>query len=95
METFFSEFINQANSFEDQGVDKRAEIMHAYRLSGMAKIKAVREYISEILQNNIKILVFAHHLKVLDEIEAELKSKKHKFMRIDGNVNQVERANNV
>jgi len=39
--------------------------------------------------------VFAHHLKVLDEIEAELKSKKHKFMRIDGNVNQVERANNV
>ena len=40
--------------------------MQAYRLSGMAKIKAIKEYINEILENNIKILVFAHHIKVLD-----------------------------
>lgn len=43
--------------------------MQAYRLSGMAKIKAIKEYIDEILANNIKILVFAHHMKVMDEIE--------------------------
>ncbi len=69
--------------------------MQAYRLSGMAKIKAVKQYISEILENNIKLLVFAHHIKVLDEIESELKNKKIKFMRIDGSVSMVERANNV
>lgn len=40
--------------------------MEAYRMSGMAKIKAVKDYITEILENNIKILVFAHHRKVMD-----------------------------
>jgi hypothetical protein len=39
--------------------------------------------------------VFAHHIKVLDEIESELKNKKHKFIRIDGKVSQVDRADNV
>jgi SWI/SNF-related matrix-associated actin-dependent regulator 1 of chromatin subfamily A len=58
--------------------------MEAYRMSGMAKIKAVKEYIMEILENKIKILVFAHHRKILDEIENELNSNKIKFMRIDG-----------
>ena len=58
--------------------------MEAYRMSGMAKIKAVKEYIMEILENKIKILVFAHHRKILDEIENELSSNKIKFMRIDG-----------
>ncbi len=53
-------------------------------MSGMAKIKAVKEYIMEILENKIKILVFAHHRKILDEIENELNSNKIKFMRIDG-----------
>ena len=42
METFFAEYINKSTADEDETTDKREEIMQAYRLSGMAKIKAVK-----------------------------------------------------
>lgn len=47
-----------------------------YYLSGLAKIEGTKSYISSVLENDIKILVFAHHKHVLDEIEKHIKSLK-------------------
>ena len=49
METFFSEFMYKNGENNEEAGEKREEIMEAYRMSGMAKIKAVKEYIMEIL----------------------------------------------
>lgn len=42
--------------------------MKCYSLTGKAKIKAIIDYIDDLLENDIKFLFFAHHTEVLDEI---------------------------
>jgi SNF2 family DNA or RNA helicase len=57
-----------------------------YKLSGIAKIKGIINYLTELLDNaHIKIIVFAHHRAVLDGIEGSIK-KQVGYMRIDGRV---------
>ena len=43
----------------------------------------------------MKLLIFAHHLLVLDRIEEAIQKKKIKFIRIDGNVQMSDRQNRV
>lgn len=45
---------------------ENSEIMRCYQLSGLAKIQSVKEYITSILQNDVKIIIFAHHKIVMD-----------------------------
>lgn len=56
-----------------------------YMLTGLAKLKGINQYISDITENECKFLIFAHHTEVLDGIEAELQRLKLKYIRIDGN----------
>ena len=49
----------------------------------------------ELLQNDVKMLIFAHHVVVLDGIEAALVEKKVRFMRIDGRVSKEARHESV
>ena len=35
----------------------------------MAKLKGIKEYLGELIENDIKFIVFAHHIEVLDELE--------------------------
>jgi len=39
------------------------------------------------LENDIKFIVFAHHLDIMDEIETYITQLKVKSIRIDGSVN--------
>ena len=41
-------------------------MMRCYKLSAMAKLNSVKEYISSILENDIKVIIFAHHKVVMD-----------------------------
>jgi hypothetical protein len=41
----------------------------AYKLTGTAKIKGMCDYVSYLIQNDCKFIIFAHHLEVLDAIE--------------------------
>ena len=77
-------------------IDKedRKSLMTLYQASGIAKVRYVCDYITDLLNANQKFLVFAHHLDVLNEIEnkvknmKELQSKKDKkkqcYFRLDG-----------
>jgi SNF2 family DNA or RNA helicase len=38
------------------------------------------------MQNDLKLLIFAHHQDVLDGIETEVRKLKIKFVRIDGKI---------
>ncbi|KAI5618620.1 SWI/SNF-related matrix-associated actin-dependent regulator of chromatin subfamily A-like protein 1 [Silurus asotus] len=57
-----------------------------------AKIKAILEYISDMLEcGREKFLVFAHHRRVLDSITKELTDKGISHIRIDGSTPSAER----
>jgi SWI/SNF-related matrix-associated actin-dependent regulator 1 of chromatin subfamily A len=55
--------------------DQRTAIMALYHETARAKIKAVQEYIHDMLDNDCKFLVFAHHKELLDGIKEAVKSK--------------------
>lgn len=69
--------------------------MKAYKLSGLAKVEGAKDYIVSLLENNVKLLIFAHHQAVLDEIESALQKNKYEFIRIDGKTKIEERQNLV
>uniref|UniRef100_A0AAR2L328 SWI/SNF-related matrix-associated actin-dependent regulator of chromatin subfamily A-like protein 1 n=1 Tax=Pygocentrus nattereri TaxID=42514 RepID=A0AAR2L328_PYGNA len=57
-----------------------------------AKIRAIMEYISDMLEcGREKFLVFAHHKRVLDSISKELTDKGVCYIRIDGSTPSAER----
>jgi len=41
---------------------------------------------NDLLENGMKVLMFAHHKVILDGLEESLKKKKAKYIRIDGRV---------
>lgn len=41
--------------------------MEAYRLTGLAKVEGVKDFMETLFENGVKFLLFAHHLNVLDE----------------------------
>ena len=49
----------------------------------------------ELLSNDVKLIVFGHHMNMLDGLQACFEQKKIKFMRIDGSVSKERRHENV
>ena len=84
-------------NFSEKGEDDEGErtINLAYSLTSQAKIEAVKEYIKELLENDIKLIVFGHHQQTLDFIQEMLEKNKYGFMRIDGKVGAEQRHQNV
>ncbi len=76
--------------------EARSLMMQAYQASGIGKAQATAEYVLDWLRGSgsQKILVFAHHIEVLDTIETaiskHLKGVGH--IRIDGSVSSADRA---
>jgi SWI/SNF-related matrix-associated actin-dependent regulator of chromatin subfamily A-like protein 1 len=58
--------------------------MRCYFLSGMAKLQSVKEYVTAILENDVKIVIFAHHKVIMDVLECHIKSLKYQYIRLDG-----------
>lgn len=61
-------------------------LMSCYKLTSKAKTKFVLEYLEELLKNDTKIIFFAHHIEMLDEVEKFVKSEQILSIRIDGSV---------
>lgn len=83
---------------EASGVNFEAKslLMQSYQASGIGKAQAVADYVLDWLRGSgtQKVIVFAHHIGVLNTIEAAvskfLKGAGH--IRIDGSVPSAERA---
>lgn len=79
--------------------EKQVALGDAWQKSGLAKAPAVAAYALDLLQNaGAKILVFAHHIAVMDALERDLvrglKGAKA-LMRIDGKTPPKERQRQV
>lgn len=58
--------------------------MHAYRLSGEAKVQGAFEFLDTLLEAGIKFLLFAHHRTVMDMYQKFMIKRKIGYIRIDG-----------
>jgi SWI/SNF-related matrix-associated actin-dependent regulator 1 of chromatin subfamily A len=68
----------------------KALMAETFMLTGQAKIKGVIKYIIGLLKEDIKakLIVFAHHVEVLENIQSYLKEQYIPFIKIDGSVDQ-------
>lgn len=59
-----------------------------YEITARAKIAGVTEFLRDLSESNIKIIIFAHHVCMIDALEEfakeELAKKKKKYIKIDG-----------
>lgn len=75
---------NWSNSKSEDGDDENLSISHLFKITGYAKVKAIKEYISYLIDADIKFLLFCHHKLVMDEVETFLKEQKCSYIRVDG-----------
>ncbi|GMH42394.1 hypothetical protein BSKO_10313 [Bryopsis sp. KO-2023] len=64
--------------------EKHKALNQFFHETAKAKIKSVQEYVKDLVEQDQKLLIFAHHMEVLDGIEKALNQKKVKYIRIDG-----------
>ena len=64
--------------------DKYNYLLHAYQMTGTAKVKGCVEFLETLIDNKVKFLVFAHHYEVMDGIEEAIAKRKISYIRVDG-----------
>ena len=72
-----------------------ATLNEAYTLTGKAKIKGITDYITYLINNSCKFLIFAHHTEILNSIEETVKKTKTEYVRIDGKVSSEKKQERV
>ena len=79
-------------------------IMEVYKKTAEIKIKAVQEYVGQLIETGEKFLIFAHHKALLDAIEHACNrggggkskaAKKPSYIRIDGDTPAQHRGSMV
>ena len=88
----------KAENANDQlkGQERHMFILEWYRDTAKAKVKAVQNYIRELLgQGNQKFLVFAHHQIVMKALTEAVEEAKVQYIFIDGSVSSEERNSQV
>ncbi|KAF7634139.1 hypothetical protein Mgra_00006437 [Meloidogyne graminicola] len=85
-----------ADRFSTDNKTKRQSFMEYYVLTGQVKKKPVSEHIVDTYFYDgappKKILVFAHHLEILDHISIEMAKVGAQFIRIDGSTPARDRS---
>ncbi|EAR82842.2 helicase carboxy-terminal domain protein (macronuclear) [Tetrahymena thermophila SB210] len=88
---------NESSNEEQNGSSSMFSALSlCYQLSGQAKLHELKNYIKDLLENDIKIIVFAHHNEMLNQLENFVQNELQlKFIRIDGKVAPKERHERV
>lgn len=73
------------------GVERHHTLLQYYNESGVAKQKAICDYISKLFMKKQKFIIFAHHQNVMDAICDVAESMDIKYIRIDGKTNPERR----
>ncbi|GIX99313.1 hypothetical protein CEXT_815451 [Caerostris extrusa] len=74
-----------------KGMEKRGVLLEYFHQTGEVKLKAVCEYIVDLLESDKKFLCFGHHQNVLNGICNTIEEKKVDYIRIDGSVSSEQR----
>ena len=83
--------IQKIKNHYNKGKEYRLSMAEIYKLTGLAKMKGITAYINDLIEAEVKFLIFAHHYVVMNAIERLLMKHKVDYIRIDGNVNGQER----
>ena len=77
----------------DTIVEKRNLLFELFIKSGVAKVDPVIEHLDTFLNDAYsgKLILFAHHKRVLDGLAAHLQEREVGFIRIDGGTESKER----
>ncbi|CAG0890319.1 unnamed protein product [Darwinula stevensoni] len=67
--------------------EKRSQLLQYFRETAQAKLKAVCDYILDLVASDRKFLCFAHHHSMMDGLCEALDKKEVKYIRIDGSTN--------
>jgi SWI/SNF-related matrix-associated actin-dependent regulator of chromatin subfamily A-like protein 1 len=57
----------------------------------MLQVEAVMEYVEMLLENDVKLILFAHHQAVMDAYQECLLKKNVKHVRLDGDTSSLDR----
>jgi hypothetical protein len=76
----------KADRKKKEELEEKITFAEAYSLTGLAKLKGIKDYIKNLLENNCKFIIFAYHISVLDSIEDLLYEFEVGYIRIDGRV---------
>lgn len=82
------------DAFVDQ-TTQQAAFLSVVRDVGKAKIPSTIEYLSALLDEGEKVVVFSHHQLVRDELQRYLERRQVKFIRIDGQTPPAARTRQV
>ncbi|GFS90155.1 hypothetical protein TNCV_508161 [Trichonephila clavipes] len=74
-----------------RGMEKRGVLLEYFHETGEVKLKAVCEYILDLLESDRKFLCFAHHKNVINGICNAIEGKNVDYIRIDGSVSSEQR----
>lgn len=75
----------------ENGKDRRSTLLAYFAETGKVKIKAICEYVEQLLEQGRKFLLFAHHKEVLNAVCDLLENAKTYYIRIDGSVSSEDR----
>lgn len=70
-------------------------IFEMMRLTGLAKVQGVCDFIETLIENQVQFLLFAVHLQVIEALTAYLAKKKVPHVVITGAVPVSERTRRV
>jgi SWI/SNF-related matrix-associated actin-dependent regulator of chromatin subfamily A-like protein 1 len=76
----------KAERKKKEELEEKLTFAEAYSLTGLAKLKGIKDYIKYLLENNCKFIIYAYHIAVLDSIEDLLIEFEVGYIRIDGRV---------
>lgn len=71
------------------------QLMQLFIDSGPQKLKAVCNYVSDLLEKKRKFIIFAHHKQILDGICEVIEKKGVQYVRIDGQTDKKQRQQRV
>ncbi|CAL1268362.1 unnamed protein product [Larinioides sclopetarius] len=74
-----------------KGMERRGVLLEYFHETGEVKLKAVCEYILDLLESDKKFICFAHHQNVMNGICKVIEGKGIDFIRIDGSVSSEQR----
>jgi SWI/SNF-related matrix-associated actin-dependent regulator of chromatin subfamily A-like protein 1 len=75
--------------------ERKTLVSELFRLTGEAKIEAVKRWTQQMLDTGETFLFFGYHMKMLDAIEKIVKDQDISYMRIDGSTPAEKRQSNI
>ena len=71
------------------------ELAKLRKKTALAKVKGVIDQVKTVLEDSEHLILFAHHIEVLDKLEEGLKAAKITVVRVDGSTKQEARQKAV